>query len=165
MMNATRWRLYTQLHATGLPVEGGSGGRTKMQRIAHDFPKEHYFDALCVGESTPERFTRLPAFVQIWTAKDRGTRQMCGTNAYGFPIRHRARRKVYFGFQTGDLVKAIVPRGKYVGTHTGRILVRASGSFDISSDGRRVAQGVSYKYCRIIQRGDGWHYAQKLISA
>ena len=44
-MNATRWRLYRGLQTTGLPVEGGSGGRTKMQRIAHQFPKEHYYDA------------------------------------------------------------------------------------------------------------------------
>ena len=65
MMNATRWRLYTQLQATGLPVEGGSGGRTKMQRLAHAFPKEHYYDALCVGKSTPNRFTSLPAYVQV----------------------------------------------------------------------------------------------------
>lgn len=165
MMNATRWQLYNQLKATGLPVEGGSGGRTKMQRIAHNLPKEHYFDALCVGKSTPEQLTQMPAYVQVWTAKGRGNRQMCGTNAYGFPIRHRARRKVYFGFQTGDWVHAIVPRGKYAGTHTGCILVRANGRFDISSHGRRVAQGISYKYCRIIQRGDGWQYEQKLISA
>lgn len=41
MMNATRWRLYRQLSATGLPVEGGTGGRTTMQRLTHRFPKEH----------------------------------------------------------------------------------------------------------------------------
>ena len=76
--------------------------------------------------------------MQVWTAKGRGNRQMCGTNAYGFPIRHRARRKVYFGFQTGEWVQAIVPRGKYAGTHTGRVLVRAHGRFDMASHGRRV---------------------------
>ena len=165
MMNATRWRLYVQLQATGLPVEGGSGARTKMQRTAHNFPKEHYYDALCVGESTPERFTQLPASVQVWTATGRGTRQMCGTNQYGFPIRHRSRQKIHFGFQTGDTVTAVVPRGKYTGTHTGRVLVRASGSLDISADGQRIAQGIAYKYCRILQRNGGWHYAQKPISA
>ena len=58
---ATRWRLYTQLQATGLPVEGSSGARTKMQRIARGFPKAHCYDALSVGESTPEHFTSLPA--------------------------------------------------------------------------------------------------------
>ncbi len=165
MMNATRWRLYEQLKATGLPVEGGSGGRTKKQRLDHGFPKEHYFDALCVGESAPDRFTRLPASVQIWTAKGRGNRQLCGTDAYGFPIRHRSRQKVHFGFQTGDLVRAVVPKGKYAGTHTGRVLVRANGRFDISSHGQRVAQGISYKHCRILQRNEGWHYEKKPVSA
>ena len=32
MMNATRWRLYEQFKAAGLPVEGGSGERTQQQR-------------------------------------------------------------------------------------------------------------------------------------
>ena len=155
MMNATRWRLYGALRATGLPVEGGSGARTKMQRIAHNLPKEHDYDALCVGQSTPDRFTQLPAYIQIWTAAGRGTRQMCGTNKYGFPIRHRTRQKVHFGFQTGNLVKAVVPRGKYAG----------SGSFDISADGQRIAQGISYKHFRILQRNGGWQYEQKHVSA
>lgn len=165
MMNATRGRLYEQLKATGLPLEGGTGGRTKKQRIDHGFPKAHYFDALCVGDSTPERFTRRPASVQVWTAQGRGTRKMCGTDAYGFPIRHRTRHKVYWGFQTGDLVRAVVPTGKYAGTWMGRVLVRATGSFDLSTHGRRIAQGVSYKHCRLLQRNGGWTYAQKPVPA
>ncbi|PSR23824.1 MAG: hypothetical protein C7B45_02085 [Sulfobacillus acidophilus] len=165
MMNATRWRLYEQLKATGLPVEGGSGGRTKKQRIAHGLPKEHYYDALCVGESTPDRFTSVPAYVQVWTAKGRGHRQLCGTDAYGFPIRHRSRRKAHCGFQTGDLVRAVVPQGKYAGTWTGRVLVRATGFFDISVQGKRVAQGIAYKHCRILQRNGGWTVEQKTVSA
>ena len=164
-MNATRWRLFEQLKATVLPVEGGSGARTKMQRIQHGLPKEHYYDALCVGASTPEQFLAMPAYVQVWLAKGRGNRQLCGTDKYGVPIRHRVRRKVYFGCQTGDWVQAIVPRGKYVGIHTGRVLVRANGRFDMASHGQRVVQGISYQYCRIIQRGDGWQYEQKLVSA
>jgi hypothetical protein len=87
---------------TGLPVEGGSGGRTKKQRIARHLPKEHYYDALCVGESTPDYFTTMPAYVQIWTATGRGHRQMCNTDKYGFPKGHRQAKKFHFGFQTGD---------------------------------------------------------------
>ena len=165
MMNATRWRLYEQLKAIGLPIESGSGGRTKPQRIEHSFPQEHYFAALCVGESTPAHFTHLPAQVQRWTAKGRGTRQLGGPDAYGFPIRHRARQQGYFGFQTGDLVRAVVPTGKYAGSHTGRVLVRSSGRVDITTDGRRVAQGIAYKPCRILQRNGGWVYEQKPVSA
>ena len=33
-VNATRWALYERLKATGLPVETGTGGRTKWNRVA-----------------------------------------------------------------------------------------------------------------------------------
>lgn len=160
MMNATRWRLYAQLKATGLPVEGGSGGRTKKQRIAHGLPKEHYYDALCVGESTPDGFTSLPAYVQVWTAKGRGNRQRCRTDKHGFPIRHVSGKKVHFGFQTGDLVRTHKPRGKQVGTWTGRLTARADGRFVVTTtDGVRIE--VSWRSCRLLQCNDGWQYAQK----
>ncbi|PSR23659.1 MAG: HNH endonuclease [Sulfobacillus acidophilus] len=160
LMNATRWRLYHQLQATSLPVEGGSGGRTKKQRIAHDLPKEHYYDALCVGKSTPAQFLTLPAFVQIWSAKGRGNRQRCRTDKHGFPIRHLSRQKHHFGFQTGDLVQAVIPHGKYAGTWTGRATVKASGSIRIvTSIG--VHPTTSYRYGHVLQRGNGWVYTQK----
>ncbi|PSR20497.1 MAG: HNH endonuclease [Sulfobacillus acidophilus] len=162
-MNATRWRLYAQLQATGVPVEGGSGGRTKKQRIAHGLPKEHYYDALCVGESTPERFTSFPASVQVWTAKGRGMRQICRTDKQGFPIRHVSRHKHHFGFQTGDLVQAVIPHGKYTGTWTGRATVKVSGQIRIvTSIG--VHPTTSYRYCRVLQRGNGWVYTQKPLN-
>ena len=165
MMNAARRRLYEGLKATGLPVEAGTGGRTKYQRLQHDLPKEHYYDALCVGESTPKHFTALPAYAQVWSATGRGTRQMCGTNAYGFPIRHRTGRKIHFGFQTGDWVVATVPRGKYAGRWKGRVLIRANGRFDVSAGGKRIAHGISHKYCRTLQHQEGWRYESKSISA
>ena len=34
MMNATRWELYRELQATGLPVEVGTGGQTSYNRAA-----------------------------------------------------------------------------------------------------------------------------------
>ena len=126
-MNATHWRLYDQLKATGLPVEGGSGGRTQMQRIALYFPKEHYHGALCVVAITPETFTSLPAYVPVWSAKERGNRQRCRTDRYGFPIRYLSAEKMHFGFQTGDLVEAVIPGGKYAGTLIAGATVKASG--------------------------------------
>ncbi len=163
-MNATRWRLDDQLRATGLPVEGGSGGRTKMQRIAHTFPKEHYYDALCVGASTPAAFARLSAYVQVWLAKGRGNRQRCRTDKYGFPIRHLSRQKNHFGFQPGDLVKAVIPHGKYSGSCTGRATVKASGQILITT-GTGLNPTTSYKHCRVLQRGDGWQYTQRPVGA
>lgn len=63
------------------------------------------------------------------------------------------------GFQTGDMVKAVVPVGKEMGTYIGRVAIRASGSFNIqSSDG--LVQGVSYRHCKVVQRADGYGYQQ-----
>ncbi len=162
-MNATRWRLYNQLQATGLPAEGGSGARTKMQRIAHTFPKEHYYDALCVGASTPESFTALPVYIHVWSAKGRGNRQRCRTDKYGFPIRHLSRQKSHFGFQTGDLVRAVISRGKYTGTWTGRATVKARGVIVVGT-GTGINPETSYKHCRVPHRGDGWQYTQRTVS-
>jgi hypothetical protein len=90
------------------------------------------------------------------TATGHGTRQQCGTNRYGFPIRHRTRQKRFFGFQTGDVVRAQVPPGrKTTGLHVGRVNVRASGSFDLVTRAGRV-QGIRYRYCRTLSRSDGY---------
>ncbi len=67
----------------------------------------------------------------------------------------------HFGFQTGDLVVARVPNGKYADVWKGRVSARASGSFDITAGGQRVAQGISYRHCLMLQRQDGWQYEQK----
>ncbi len=160
-MNATRWRLYEQLKATGLPLEGGSGGRTKMHRIQHELPKEHYYDALCVGKSTPEAFIDFPVYVQIWSAKGRGHRQRCRTDRYGFPTRHLSRQKQHFGFHTGDFVQAVISHGKYTGTWTGRATVKASGQIHIVTT-TGVHPTTSHRHGRVLQRGNGWVYTQKL---
>jgi hypothetical protein len=74
------------------------------------------------------------------------------------PSRHRKRQKVHYGYQTGDMIRAVVPAGlKTQGTHSGRVLARATGSFDISTKHGRVA-GVGYRYCRPIHRNDGYSY-------
>ena len=47
-VNATRWELYRRIQNTGLPVEVGSGGRTKFNRIQHRLPKTHWMDILSI---------------------------------------------------------------------------------------------------------------------
>ena len=39
------------IRAIGLPTAFWSGGRTKHNRVAKDYPKDHWIDAACVGES------------------------------------------------------------------------------------------------------------------
>jgi 5-methylcytosine-specific restriction endonuclease McrA len=158
-VNATRWALNRRLWALELPIEMGTGGRTKWNRTRRGLPKTHWLDAACVGASTPEHLALEGVRPLLITGAGHGTRQMCGTNTYGFPIRHRTRRKRFFGFQTGDLVRAVVPAGlKTAGTHVGRVLVRASGRFDVvTATGRRVA-GIGHRYVRPLARGDGYAY-------
>jgi len=144
-VNATRYALLKVLKETGLPVECGSGGLTKFNRSSQNLQKEHWIDAACVGRSTP-----------ILKIKH-GTRQICRTNKFGFPARHCSRTKFHFGFQTGDIVKAVVKSGKKVGEYVGRIATRARGSFDISTK-NGLAQSISYKACEFIHKKDGYSY-------
>jgi hypothetical protein len=90
-------------------------------------------------------------------ANGHGTRQMCRTDKYGFPIRYIPRLKKVQGFQTGDIVKGIVTKGKKMGTYIGRIAVRATGSFNISTPNGLV-QGISFKSCKHIHKKDGYSY-------
>jgi 5-methylcytosine-specific restriction endonuclease McrA len=133
VVNSVRWALYRQLVATGLPVEAGTGGRTKYNHTRLGWPKTHWRDAACVGASTPENLQAMVRSVLLIASTGHGTRQMCRTDKYGFPIRHVPRQKCHFGFKTGDLVQAVVPKGKYAGRHVGRVAIRKSGSFNIAT--------------------------------
>ncbi len=156
-VNSTRFKLLSVLKATGLPVEIGSGGLTKFNRTKQELDKTHWIDAACVGKSTPEKLIIKGVKPLLIKACGHGNRQMCGTDKYGFPIRHRSRKQIHFGFQTGDIIKAVVSKGKKVGQYIGRVLCRASGSFDITTDTGRVA-GISHKYCKHIHKKDGYSY-------
>jgi 5-methylcytosine-specific restriction endonuclease McrA len=154
-VNSTRWALFNRLRTTGLPVSTGSGGLTKFNRTRLNIPKSHWLDAACVGKVEELKVLTLqPLLIK---ATGQGTRQMCGTNKFGFPIRHKSRKQIHFGFQTGDIINATVTAGKKVGFYVGRVLCRASGSFDIATTKGRVA-GISHKYCQPIHKKDGYSY-------
>jgi 5-methylcytosine-specific restriction endonuclease McrA len=154
-VNSTRWALFNRLRKTGLPVTTGSGGQTKFNRTRLQLPKSHWLDAACVGKI--EELNVLTSQPLLIKAVGHGTRQMCGTDKFGFPVRHKSRRQIHNDFQTGDIVSATVTTGKKVGSYTGRVLCRASGSFDIATTTGRVA-GISHKYCRAIHKKDGYSY-------
>jgi len=73
------------------------------------------------------------------------------------------RRQFAFGFQTGDLVRAMVTTGKKVGTYLGRVAIRASGSFNIQT-GNGLVQGVHHRFCALVQRADGYGYSWTKIA-
>ncbi len=149
-VNATRWALYEALKGTGLPVETGTGGRTKYNRTRLGFAKSHWGDAACVGASTPDALHVAGMQPLGIKAMGHGNRQMCGTDRFGFPTRHRGRATTFLGFATGDLVRARIPQGKHAGTHTGRITIRQRASF------RLGRMNVHPKYLTRVQRSDGY---------
>jgi 5-methylcytosine-specific restriction endonuclease McrA len=155
-VNSTRWALFRDLKATGLPVETFTGGRTKYNRVRLSIPKTHWLDAACVG--IVENLQILTSQPLLITATGWGNRQMCTPNKYGFPARHRTRCKTFFGFQTGDMVRAILPTGKFAGAHVGRLTVRESGVFEMRTPIGKVSP-VRHKYCKSIHRNDGYIYA------
>jgi hypothetical protein len=157
-INSTRWALFERLKRTGFDLEMGSGGRTKFNRTQQGYPKTHWLDAVCVGASGEQVFVSEKMQPLQIKAVGRGSRQMCSMNKYGFPRTSAKQLKRVQGFQTGDIVTAIVTSGKKVGVYVGRVLVRSSGRFDIRTQTQRV-QGISYKYCQLLQGVDGYDYS------
>jgi len=155
-VNSTRWRLFEELMETGLPIETGSGGRTKFNRTTQGYRKDHWIDAACVGETGADididGVNPLRA-----KSSGHGCRRMCLMDEFGFPRSGAKTTDPVHGFQTGDRVKAIVPKGKKAGTHIGRVAIRKSGYFDITTPGGKV-EGISYRYCRHLYIADGYNY-------
>ena len=132
---------------------------TRYNRDELGLPKEHYYDALSVGE-IPTKFNFLTDKILLISAKGRGSRQMCRVDKYGFPRTSAKASKSVEGFQTGDIVKAVVTKGSKRGEYFGRVTIKTSGYFKIAYN-NHIVQGIGYKYCHLIQRGDGYSYNYK----
>ena len=156
-VNSTRWQLYERLQRTGLPVEVGSVGLTKYNRSRRELPKTHWLDAVCVGRSTPEVVEIHGMVPLLIKAQGHGSRQMCLPDRFGFPrTAAKGARKVK-GFQTGDVVRALVTKGKKQGTYSGRVAVRTSGAFNITTE-QGTVQGIGHQYCQLLHKSDGYSY-------
>ena len=156
-VNTTRWALYERLKQEGLPLECGSGGLTKFNRTQRNLPKDHWIDAACVGTSTPSDLQIAGIIPLLVTATGHGSRQKCNVNEFGFPCSKPKGAKKVKGYQTGDIVRAVVTTGSKQGMYMGRVLVRTSGSFDIRTKQGRV-QGISHRFCTPVHRCDGYSY-------
>jgi len=156
-VNSTRWALFNALKTTGLSIEVASGGKTKYNRSRLNIPKTHALDAVCVGSvESIENWDKPTLNIK---SMGRGCYQRTRLTAFGFPRGYLTRIKNIKGFQTGDMVKATVTKGKKIGSYAGRVAVRATGSFNIQT-ATEVIQGISHRYCKIVQRGDGYGYSQ-----
>ena len=155
IMNATRYILYECLKLTGFSIETGTGGCTKYNRIQQNYPKSHWIDAVCVAESGKSVF--IPKQIQplFIKAVGHGKRQRCCPDSYGFPKAHAPSLKRFMGFQTGDIVKAIIPKGKFMGTHIGRVAIRYRPAFRLKNF------DVHPKYLKILYHADGYSYEKE----
>jgi 5-methylcytosine-specific restriction endonuclease McrA len=156
-VNASRYQLLSALGMFGLPIRTWSGGRTRWNRARFGIEKTHALDALCVGDLVGV----VKGSLKTLSIQAMGRGVHCRTlwTESGFPRGYKMRQKMVAGFATGDQVRAIVPAGlKTAGTHVGRVAVRSSRSFSISTRHGKV-DGINAGYCRVVQRGDGYEYA------
>ena len=157
-VNAIRYAIGNALKELGLPISFWSGGRTKYNRTQQAYPKDHWIDAACVGERGKKVIIPAEFNAVIITATGRSARQVCRVDKYGFSRTSAKRNKRIHGFQTGDLVQARVKKGKKAGKYQGRVAVRATGNFNITTPAG-VIEGINHKFCRQIHRCDGYNYA------
>jgi hypothetical protein len=159
-MNATRWQLTGALSGLGRPVHTWSGGCTKWNRSAMGLAKTHTLDALSVGQldhESGDAIARFPGQVLVAKAAGRGSYARTTPDRFGFPRLRRSRVKRHFGYITGDLVRASMPTGRWTGTWTGRISVRANGQHSLTTPTGRF--NVRHRNLRLLQRGDGYGYS------
>ena len=156
VVNSTRWKLFNSFKELGLPVKTGSGGLTKFNRKRLKVPKTHWQDAACVGKVSDNLVFKTNQPLRI-KATGHGTRQRCRPDKFGFPKSHAPKAKLFQGFQTGDLVSALIPKGKFTGQYTGRIAIRFRQAFVLQLPDKKF--DVHPKYLTHIHRNDGYNYA------
>jgi hypothetical protein len=66
------------------------------------------------------------------------------------------------GFRTGDMVRAVVTSGKKTGVFIGRVAVRTTGSFNLTTR-TGTMQGIAARNVTAIQRDDGYSYIHKQV--
>jgi 5-methylcytosine-specific restriction endonuclease McrA len=156
-VNATRWKLFEVLKATGLPVTTGTGGQTKYNRTRLGLTKEHWIDAACVGVT--ETLKLLTRKILRVKAMGHGGRQRCQTDKFGYPQKYRPLRPIH-GFCTGDIVKTVIPKGVNVGTYIARLCPYSNGNGEIYPTTGKKRIGIKLDYVvKAIHRKDGYSYA------
>jgi hypothetical protein len=83
---------------------------------------------------------------------------MCLMDDAGFPRTRAKQLSRVRGFQTGDMVRAVVVKGTKAGTYVGRVAVRATGYFNVTTNTTTI-QGIAARACRMLHHQDGYRYA------
>jgi len=147
-------RLWDYQYRSG-PVAGLSFNRTQQ-----GYPKAHWIDAACVGESGNQ--VKLDLRMQVWQVKatGHGSRQMCRMDRFGFPRTSAKTAREVKGFRTGDMVQSVVPSGKRLALTSARWQY-GLGEF-LTCRPRSASCRVSvHKHCSVLHRADGYSYLSK----
>lgn len=155
-VNSTRNKLIDVL-SDKLPVHTSDGATTKFNRISQAIDKDHWKDASCVGShgANIKFATEQPLLIK---SNGHGTRQKINPNKYGFPRSHKTQESTFFGFKTGDIVKAVIDSGKYTGCYLAKVAVRKTGNFKLSVKGKKPFD-TNYKNCKKVHCCDGYSYS------
>ena len=157
VVNATRWKLFETLKATGLPVSTGTGGQTKYNRTRLGLPKTHWIDAACVGVT--ESLKVLTSKILRVKATGQGGRQRCQTDKLGYPQKYKPLRPIH-SFCTGDIVKAVIPKGVNKGEYIARLCPYSNGNGEIYPTSGKKRIGIKLEYIvNPVHRKDGYSYA------
>lgn len=159
VMNATRYRLRDYLIALGMEPHLTPGWYTKRNRLDNAYRKDHWIDAACVGELGAKVYVPNHMRPLSVTAMGHNRRRMVAPNSYGFPNGKPKGPSKVDGFKTGDIVRAIVPKGNHKGNHVGRTVVKSSGYFKV---GKNVTTNV--KYLTKLHSKDGYDYINGEVS-
>lgn len=154
-VNTIRWALFRLLQATDLPLEIGTGAHTKFNRQQQGYPKTHWVDAACIGDSGSRIWIPEQVAPLMIKAMGHGKRQRCYTNKYGFPIAHAPRVKKSYGFQTGDIAKASPPAQIKMPSRIGRVVIRHKRPMFMLN-----RRNIHRKYLTLLQHADGYDYQQ-----
>ncbi len=155
-VNASKAMLLQELRNLCLEVETADGANTYENRVRLGLPKTHCMDATCVGFVSSVTNASHQSIMSVWSM-GRGRYQRTLLDQYGFPRAYIPRVKRHYGFQTGDICQAIVTTGKRVGVYVGRVAIRASGSFNLSTK-TGIITGISHRFFKVLQRADGYSY-------
>jgi hypothetical protein len=74
-MNATRYEIADRLGKMGLPVAISHGGVTRANRVRLGLAKDHYVDALCVGDVAEQIRDATNGFLTVAKSSGRGSHQ------------------------------------------------------------------------------------------
>ena len=171
--NATRRCL---VDATYLPVDLWSGGRTKMNRVRQGYKKDHWIDAICIGETgaavtIPDDLTPLTI-----KAMGRGDRQMQAVDKFGFPrmkaigtgndtskercsAKMQSKRVGSNGVQTGDII--LFKQKKNPIVIKARVCsIDRNGGVSIKDPKSKGRLSTRAEFCKILQKADGYNYLE-----